>query len=86
MATEFELQVLDTLGEIKAQGAATAASLTALDARLFNGVGIVPTLQAEINELKDDAKKELWWDRAKLAIGPLAVALHIAAHKLGLKV
>jgi hypothetical protein len=87
VATDFELQVLAELGEIKATAASTAATCTALNERLFNGgSGVITVIQADIDELKTDAKNEVWWDRGKTALGPILVGLHMLLHKFGLKV
>ena len=91
MATDFELAVLHELGEIKAVAASSAATLTALNERLFTeGSGVIPTIQAHIQEIKDDRVREARWDRvhniAHYSITPVLVVLHEIARKLGVSV
>jgi hypothetical protein len=88
--TEFEQFVLQELSEIKTTAVSTNATVVALDKRLFNGSGVIPTMQAAIDELKEENRDDSRWDKAKdllqLTLAPVLVGLHILAHKLGFKV
>lgn len=91
MATDFELAVMQELSEIKAQGSSTATAVTSLEKRLFNGSGVIPTMQADIDEIKSDVKEEQRWEKVKGILqssvpAGVLVTLHMLAHKLGWKV
>ncbi len=81
MATDFELQVLQELGDIKRSGAATEAGLIALNERLFqNPTGILPVMHEDIRTLKeadlstrirameDDLRDHKKWQNIKLIV------------------
>lgn len=91
MATDFELQVLDKLGEIQAQGMATATKLESLEDRLFNGgSGVVQTLQNDIQEIKDDRANDKKWDKIHNIVHyssiPLLGVIHAIMRKLGVNI
>ena len=91
MATDFELQVLSELSEIKVAAATAVQGATSLDTRLFNsGSGVIANLQSDIQEIKDDRKTDAKWDRvhniAHYSLGPLLVFLHEIARKLGVAI
>lgn len=91
MATDFEIAVMNELSEIKSLATSAASASTALNERLFNhGSGVVPTLQADIQEIKDERKSEAKWDRLHnilhYSITPLLFALHEIARKLGMPI
>lgn len=107
MATDFELQVLKELSEIKSQSTSTATRLQgfmdwveadnkncAEDRKQLHASADQCTsckiqidgMQKDIDELKSDAKEELWWDRGKTALGPVMVLIHIGLHKLGIHI
>lgn len=91
MATEFELQVLSELSEIKSVGAATTAKVDALDTRLFNGgTGVIHNLQQDIQEIIDERQEEQRWNRLHnilhYSIAPILVFAHALARKLGVNV
>lgn len=83
--TDFEQLVVEQLGEIKATGAATAATLTALNQRLFDGpASVITVIQTDIVELKADVKTNVWLERGKVSLGPILVVIHAICHHLGL--
>jgi hypothetical protein len=91
MANDFELAVLKELGEIKSVGTATAATLTALNERLFtDGSGVIPALHLNIQEIKDERKSDAKWDRLHnilhYSITPVLFALHEIARKMGMPI
>ena len=91
MASDFELQVLAELSEIKSMSASTAQQVTGLETRLFNGgSGVVTTLQADIAEIKDDRKTDAKWERlhniAHYSLTPIVVLAHAAARHLGIDI
>lgn len=90
-ASEFELQVLAELSEIKSVGSATAQQVTSLETRLFNGgSGVVQTLQADIQEIKDDRKHDERWERLHnilhYSLTPLVVTIHSFARHFGINI
>jgi hypothetical protein len=90
-ASEFELQVLAELADIKSVGAATAQQVTSLETRLFNGgSGVVQTLQSDIQEIKDDRKSDERWTRfhnlAHYSLTPLVVTAHSIARHFGINI
>lgn len=91
MATEFELQVLSELSEIKSTASATAATVEGLDTRLFHvQSGVITVLQGDIAEIKQDQEDDKKWERIHnvlhYSIGPLLVFLHGLARKLGFSI
>jgi len=46
----------------------------------------VPVLQEEVKTIREDMKSDKFWGNVKASSGPILVALHLAAHKLGLKI
>ena len=107
MATDFELQVLRELSEIKSQSTSTSTRLQGfmdwveadnkncaedrkqlhVNAEQYAGYKIqIDGLQKDMEELKSNAKEELWWDRGKTALGPVMVLIHIGLHKLGINI
>jgi ATP-dependent Clp protease adapter protein ClpS len=90
-ATEFELQVLSTLSDIKAMASATQQKVVSLDDRLFNaGSGVVTVLQADIAEVKAEKTSDAKWDKIHnilhYSIPPVLVALHELARKMGISI
>ena len=89
--TEFETAVMQELSEIKSVSAATAQQVTSLETRLFNGgSGVVQSLQADIQEIKDDRKSDERWTRfhnlAHYTLTPLVVTLHSIARHFGVNI
>jgi predicted membrane-bound spermidine synthase len=90
------------LSEIKAMAATAAsaavaannaavASSTALTERLFHAdSGVIHTIQSDIQEIKDDRKDDKKWDRIHNIIhystGPILIAIHQMARKLGITI
>lgn len=102
MASEFEISVMQELSDIKslatkaasaaeaAQDAATAAT-TAMSDRLFHPAsGVIATLQADIQEIKDDRKSEARWERihniAHYSLTPIVVAGHSILRHFGINI
>jgi hypothetical protein len=46
----------------------------------------VPLLKQEVADLKKDIKDDKFWGNVKAASGPIMVALHIAAKKMGINI
>lgn len=94
MASDFEITVLRDLSEIKATAVEAATTVSNLDTRLFHvQSGVISTIQSDISEvrlnikeLQNDAQKQIWWERFKMAIAPTLVGLHMLFRKLGLNV
>ncbi len=102
MATDFELQVMAELSEIKslataAAAAATAANTaavaatTAMSDRLFHPQsGVISNLQGDIAEIKDDRKTDQRWERihnvAHYSLTPLVVGFHAVLRHFGVNV
>ena len=102
MANEFELAVMAELSEIKSLATKAAsqaeatnesaiAATTALTDRIFaHPSGVVSTLQANIQEIKDERKSDAKWDRIHnilhYSLTPLVVVIHEIARKLGVSV
>ncbi len=91
MSTEFQLQVLAELSEIKSVGAATAQRVESLEDRLFNGgSGVIHTLQDDIREIKGERASEARWNRVHnilhYSIGPLLVTAQTIARKFGMPI
>lgn len=87
MATEFELQVLRELGDIKTICGANETGLAALNQRLFQDpTGILPVMQEDIKSLKDadlatritvmenDMKDHKKWQNIKLVVATILQA------------
>lgn len=86
MATDFELQVLEELSEIKSATATTAEKVNGLDIRLFHAqTGVIKTIQDDITEIKANRVDDHKWDRihniVHYSIGPLLVLGHQIARK-----
>jgi len=91
VATDFELAVMKELSEIKSLATKAASSTESLDERLFNGgSGVINTLQAHIQEVKEDRLRDEKWERLHnilhYSTGPLLITLHQIARKLGITV
>ena len=89
--TDFETLVIKELGDIRAIGTATAQRVESLENRLFDGnSSVVSTLQADIQEIKDDRKSDARWSRihnvAHYSLTPIVVALHAIARHFGIEV
>lgn len=102
MANEFEVAVMQELSEIKSLATAAAsaaeaankaavASSQALNERLFNhGSGVIPTIQRDIQDIKDDRKSEARWERihniAHYSLTPLLGVAHAIARHFGVDI
>lgn len=91
MASDFELQVLAELSDIKASVAATAATGTALTTRLFDGdSSVIAVLQSNITEIKDtaiaDRRSNNIKDYIHYSVAPVLVGLHAALRHLGIDI
>lgn len=91
MASDFELQVLAELSEIKSATATAAQRVEGLETRLFNGgSGVIQTLQNDITEMKDERKTDQRWDRLHnilhYGLTPLVVGLHAIARHFGVEI
>lgn len=88
MATDFELQVLRELADIKSAVGAGEANIYALNERLFQDpTGILPIMHADIKALKDanltvrvdamesDIKDHKKWQNIKLIVAAVLQAL-----------
>jgi hypothetical protein len=89
--TDFETLVIKELGDIRAIGTATAQRVESLENRLFDGnSSVVSTLQADIQEIKDDRKSDARWSRihnvAHYSLTPIVVALHAIARHFGIEI
>lgn len=88
---DFEISVMAELSEIKSLATKAVTLSTSLDDRLFNhGSGVVPVLQADIKEIKEDRIRDERWERlhnlAHYSTGPLLIALHQFARKIGITI
>jgi hypothetical protein len=91
MATDFELQVLAELSEIKVTAATAAATSTALATRLFDGnSGVISTLQSDIIEIKqtaaEDRKSNNIKDYIHYSATPVLVGIHAFLKHLGVDI
>ncbi len=89
--TDFEAAVMRELSEIKTIATKAAVSTEALNERLFNhGSGVVTTLQADIDEVKQDRLRDEKWERlhniAHYSLTPMVVAFHTIARHFGIDV
>jgi hypothetical protein len=102
MASDFELQVLAELSDIKTV-AATAAqaaiaakeaalmSTQAMNDRLFHPQsGVIAVLQSDIQEIKDDRIRDEKWEKIHnvlhYSLTPIVVAAHAVARHLGIDI
>jgi hypothetical protein len=46
----------------------------------------VPVLQQEVKDIREQMKSDKFWGNVKAASGPVLVALHIAAKKIGINI
>ena len=84
MASDFELQVLAELSDIKSSSAATAQQVASLEERLFNGgSGAVHSLQNAIEEMKAEKIRDDRWEHLHnilhYSLAPLLVTAHAVA-------
>jgi hypothetical protein len=100
--TDFELQLMQELSEIKSAATAAAAnavaakeaalmSTQAMNERLFHPQsGVIATIQADIAEIKIDNKDDKRWERihniAHYSLTPIVVAAHAVARHLGIDI
>lgn len=47
--------------------------------------GFKGNIEARVSGIEDDAKTDKFWNNVKAYSGPVMVAVHVAAHKLGFK-
>jgi len=66
--TEFELQILKELSDIKTTAAIAAATAQALEHRLFNVVGDIPSMKIELKGLQDDLTNRVWVELPALKV------------------
>jgi hypothetical protein len=91
MQPSSEVLILQELGEIKATMASTAATLDALNQRLFDGpASVITTVQADIAEINKDRKDDAKWDRihniAHYSLPPVMVVIHAILRKFGVEI
>ena len=89
MATDFELQVLAELSDIKSSSAATAQQVASLEERLFNGgSGVVHAIQQDIQEIKAEKIRDDKWEKihniAHYSMGPIVLGVHAFIRHLGI--
>ena len=82
MPSDFETEVLSSLGDIKASAAATAERVRGLDERLFNGEGVIPAIHEDIVELKTRMDDKDKWDRIKVWVAGIAAPFLALVHAL----
>jgi beta-lactamase class D len=102
VASDFEISVMNELADIKslatqanasalAAKEASIASTHAMSERLFDPQsGVICTLQSGIQEIKDDRIREARWEKihniAHYSLGPILIALHEIARKMGMNI
>jgi hypothetical protein len=91
MMTEFESLVVSKLSEIENATATNAATLTALNERLFDGPSsVITNLQADIDEIKEARKTDARWERLHNVLhystGPLLIMAHEVMRKMGIAI
>jgi hypothetical protein len=91
VASDFELQVLQELSDIKSSSAATAQQVASLEERLFNGgSGVVHAIQTDIQEMKAEKIRDDKWEHihniAHYSLAPLLVTVHAIVRHLGIDV
>ena len=89
--TEFESAVMNELSAIKSTSASNAATLVALNERLFDGPSsVITTVQGDIQEIKDDRKTDARWERfhnvLHYSLTPVVVGIHSIARHLGINI
>ena len=45
-----------------------------------------PVLEQEVKDIREDMKDEKFWNNVKAYSGPVMVALHVAARKIGINI
>jgi hypothetical protein len=91
MASDFELQVMSELSEIKSLATSAVTSSQAMTERLFHpDSGVISTLQSDITEIKDDRKTDARWEKIHnvlhYSLTPIVVAVHATARHLGIDI
>jgi hypothetical protein len=89
--TDFETAIMTELSDIKSTSARNAATLAALNERLFDGPSsVITTVQADIQEIKDDRKTDARWEKIHnvlhYSLTPIVVAVHATARHLGIDI
>jgi hypothetical protein len=91
MASDFEFSVMQELSAIKSTSASNAATLAALNERLFDGPSsVITTVQDDIQEMKDDRKSDARWERLHnvlhYSLTPVVVGIHLIARRIGINI
>lgn len=90
MTDDHALQIMAQLSAIQALATEANTKITALDDRLFNGSGVIATIEKDITEIKDDRKDDEKWERIHnvlhYSIGPALVGIHATLRRLGVNI
>jgi hypothetical protein len=75
---EFKAFLIQSLTELK--------SNTADLPTIKDEIKKIPLLDQEVKDIRKDMDRDKFWGNAKAASGPIMVALHIAAKKIGINI